>query len=71
MIAKAREDYPNLEINDAIQMEADKGPGREAEVGEGTAATSVTEAVKSGLSSVAETSKEANPATRDMTEKHC
>jgi hypothetical protein len=36
MIAKAQEDYPNLEVNDAIQQEANSQAGREAVVGEGT-----------------------------------
>jgi hypothetical protein len=49
MVKRAQENYPNLEASDAIQLEADKGPGREAAVGEGSATRMAVENVKETL----------------------
>lgn len=35
MVRDAQQNYPTLSSDDAIQAEVDKGPGREARVGEG------------------------------------
>ena len=76
MISKAEEHFPNLEKNDAIQKEANLGPGREAVQGEGGPAVGgltggIVQSVKEKVADVVGTMKEANPATRDMREKHC
>jgi hypothetical protein len=74
MVKKAQEDFPNLEWNDAVQKEADMGPGREAKQGEGqptSAVEEIKETAKHAAESLVDTLKEANPATRDFKEPHC
>lgn len=39
MLKKAEEDFPNLERDEALQMEANKAEGREAVEGEGQTTT--------------------------------
>ena len=68
MVRKAKEDFPNLQQSDAIQREADMGPGREAAPGEGQPG-SLGSSVKNTVQGVLEAVKQANPATRDTREK--
>ncbi|KAL4421517.1 hypothetical protein ABPG75_010808 [Micractinium tetrahymenae] len=56
MVKEAQQNFPEKPLDDAMQAQADMGPGREAVPGEGSAV---------------DTLKQANPATRDMREKHC
>lgn len=72
MLRKAQEDSPSLEPMEAVQQEANKGPGGEAAVGEGGGpGAGLVAGVKNVVSEAVETVKQANPATRDMREKHC
>ena len=51
MLRKAKEDFPNLEENEAMQMEANTEPGREAEQGEGQpGGTGIVGAIKESVS---------------------
>ncbi|KAL4514889.1 hypothetical protein Ndes2526A_g03757 [Nannochloris sp. 'desiccata'] len=65
LVQKAEENFPQLDKNEGLQQQANMGPGREAMPGEGQPAEGGL------LHNVAETIKQANPATRDMREKHC
>ena len=72
MLRKAQQDFPNLKHMEAVQAEANKGPGYEAAVGEGGGAgAGLVQGVKNAVSEAVETVKKANSATRDMREKHC
>jgi hypothetical protein len=71
MLRKAQEDFPNMEHMEAVQQEANKGPGREAAVGEGGGlGAGLVAGVKNAVSEAAEAVKQANPATRDTRMKH-
>ena len=51
MLRKAKEDFPNLEENEAMHMEANTEPGREAEQGEGQpGGTGIVGAIKESVS---------------------
>lgn len=73
MVQKAQENYPNLELSDAIQEEANAAPGREALQGEGGASIlhQIRDIAHDTVQSINETVKEMKPATRNMKEKHC
>lgn len=66
---EARENFPNLEEQDAVQQQANMSAGREAQQGEGQ--PGIWEAAKEEAKEVVHTIKQANPGTRDFTEKHC
>lgn len=68
MMKEAQQNFPEKSVDDAMQAQADMGPGREAVPGEGGGLMAT---VKQTAANAVDSLKQANPATRDMSEKHC